>query len=90
MFKHILLTACLLTAACAMGYWPEVAGTVDQAKYQADVRDCQTETHKAGAADLLGGGLILAAISADQSKSPEQKAAIDACMAARGYTISRP
>jgi len=84
MLKHICLAACLLAPACSMGYWPEVTGTIDQTKYQADVRECQTAS-QSGVSQAVGGAVWLAMAS----KTDEGRAAIDRCMAARGYTISR-
>jgi len=72
-------------SACTMGYWPKVEGTVDQSRYQADVRECQTDSQGAGGnAAYLLGGIAGQALAAD---SDAQKTAINACMAKRGYHV---
>ena len=88
-----VVVAAFLLSGCSMGYWPKVEGD-SGARYQADVRECQTATHKAGAADLLnvvafGAAVGLTLSGANQSKSDEGRDAIDTCMAQRGYRVSK-
>lgn len=88
MRKLTIIGFAALLSACSMGYWPKVEGDTGS-KYQADVRDCQTSSHEFGAGDLLAGGVLGAALAGQQSQSGPERAAIDACMAQRGYRVSK-
>jgi hypothetical protein len=86
--KHVFLIACLLaTAACSMGYRPTVEGDKG-AKYQADVRDCQSGSQQFQARDLLLEHNSIIGDALGWSNPPGERLAIDQCMTARGYKVS--
>ncbi len=77
-----VIAAFVMLSGCSMGYWPKVEGDTGT-RYQADVRDCQTST-QSGVTQAIGGAVWLAMAS----NTDEGKAAIDACMAQRGYRVN--
>ena len=79
----LTIALAFVLAGCSMGYWPKVEGDTGM-KYQADVRDCQTAT---ASANVFSVGLVGSVIAASDSKSPQGMAAIDACMAQKGYRV---
>lgn len=83
MRKLMVVLVAVLAGGCSTGYWPKVEGDTG-AKYQADVRECQTATLDHAAYELAG-----AAGAAMASKTVEGRAAIDACMAQKGYRITK-
>lgn len=83
MRKQIMVLAVTLAGCANQGYWPKVDGDMG-AKYQSDVRECQTVTQSQGAYAL--GGLYGAVVASD---SESGRARIDACMAQKGYRVSK-
>lgn len=86
MRKQIVVLAAVLLSGCMQGYWPKVEGPMD-ARYEATVRECQTDTQVGLASGAPQGGLGFAldiALVGERQGSP---AAIDACMAKYGYKV---
>ena len=92
-----VVIAALLLSGCSMGYWPKVEGEAG-ARYQADVRECQTVSqtaidHVTYALTFATGGFLGAATSvgaaALDNPDAHKRAAIDTCMAQRGYRVSK-
>lgn len=83
--KAVVLAAVVLSG-CTTGYWPKVEGDAG-AKYQADVRECQTEMQGEAKRDSVGSVLLAGGMFDPARDSAEGRAFIDSCMKKQGYTI---
>lgn len=85
--RKIILFGMLALSGCTFGYWPKVEGDMG-AKYQADVRECQTGTQVGLATGARQGTAAFALDALFVGERAGSPAAVDACMEARGYRLA--